>query len=321
MGGAGKAQDRGALERFLREHGFQPVRLERIPTGKFNDSYFVSTAEGREVVLRVAPPDDAGFLFYERGMMAQEPGVHRLVRQRTAIPVAWVLVYDDSRSIIDRDALVMERLEGRALSDIALSPAAAERVLEQVGRHLRDLHDACRAERYGYLGEHRPMAPAASWAEAFRTMWALLVDDIRACGAYDADEARTVRDALEPHLPLFDRQVPSCLLHMDVWAQNILVSQGGEVSGLVDWDRALWGDVEIEFAVLDYCGISRPSFWRGYGRPRDTSPAAQVRGVFYYLYELQKYIVIRTLRGRDPAAARRYKAHAARMLAELERRG
>ncbi|WP_256973118.1 aminoglycoside phosphotransferase family protein [Nostoc sp. T09] len=59
------------------------------------------------------------------------------------------------------------------------------------------------------------------------------------------------------------------LLHMDVWFQNILVDSAGNVTGLVDFDRALWGDPEIEFAVLDYCGISEPAFWRGYGRERD----------------------------------------------------
>ncbi len=47
---------------------------------------------------------------------------------------------------------------------------------------------------------------------------------------------------------------------MDVWAQNILVDSMGNVSGLVDFDRALWGDPEIEFAVLNYCGISEPAF-------------------------------------------------------------
>jgi len=57
--------------------------------------------------------------------------------------------------------------------------------------------------------------------------------------------------------------VPASLLHLDAWAQNILVDEAGNVTGLVDLDRALWGDPGIEFAVLDYCGISEPVFWRG----------------------------------------------------------
>ena len=112
---------------------------------------------------------------------------------------------------------------------------------------------------------------------------------------------------LETYQPVFDRHVPASLLHMDVWGQNILVDQKGKLTGLLDWDRALWGDPEIEFAVLDYCGISHPSFWEGYGQQRDQSKAAQVRNLFYLLYELQKYIVIRHARNRDPVSANRYK--------------
>lgn len=308
---------RAKLRALLQSHGLAPVRFERITTGKFNESHFIGLDDGRDVVLRIAPPEDAGFLFYERGMMRQEPALHRIIREKTAIPVAEVLIYDDTRKLIDRDFLVMERLPGRAMSETVLSRSATDRAFEETGRRLRELHEECRAEKYGYLGEHRPMEPADTWVEAFGMMWSLLVEDIRACGAYDADEARAVREVLTPRLKLFDRDVPSSLLHMDIWAQNILVDSSGHVTGLVDWDRALWGDVEIEFAVLDYCGVSTHAFWRGYGKERDTSPAAQLRGVFYYLYELQKYIVIRTLRSKRPAEAALYKAHAARILREI----
>lgn len=326
------------LSAILSAHDLGATRFRRVTTGKFNASWYVALEDGREVVLRVAPADDAGFLFYERNMMRQEPGLHRVIRERTSIPVAEVLVYDGSRALIDRDFLVMVRLSGTAMSQARLSADAADRALEQVGRHLRELHDTCRMvgpeRKYGYLGEHRCMEPASTWAEAFGVMWAKLVEDIRACGVYDRDEARAVTAALEKHLAHFDRDVPSSLLHMDIWSQNILVGAGdggdgsngsngndgnneGRVTGIVDWDRALWGDPEIEFAVLDYCGISEPAFWRGYGKARDESPEAKLRWLFYHLYELQKYIVIRTLRSRRPAEAATYKAHAARMLAQV----
>jgi aminoglycoside phosphotransferase (APT) family kinase protein len=190
---------------------FEPIR-----TGKHNTSYYVRTP-GAEWVLRISPPDDAGFLFYERRMMAQEPQLHGLLRAETTVPVAEILAYDDSRSLLDRDYL------------------------------------------------------------------------------------------LNVYRPHFDRPVPASLLHMDVWSQNILVDGAGRVTGLVDLDRALWGDPEIEYAVLDYTGISEPAFWRGYGRPRDTSFSAQVRARFYLLYEVQKYIVIRIWRRNDPGQALQYK--------------
>jgi aminoglycoside phosphotransferase (APT) family kinase protein len=279
---------------------FEPIR-----TGKHNTSYYVK-GTGHELVLRISPPDDAGFLFYEQRMMAQEPQLHRLLRTETTVPVAEIRAYDDSRSLLDRDYLLMERLPGRPLTDANLTERQVDGVLEQVGVYLGQMH-ALVADRYGYLGAHRPMTPQPTWVKAFTVMWNKLLDDIVACGGYTPQEADALRRLLDVYRPHFDRPVPASLLHMDVWSQNILVDGAGRVTGLVDLDRALWGDPEIEFAVLDYCGISKPAFWQGYGQRRDTSFSAQIRARFYFLYEVQKYIVIRIWRRNDPAEALQYK--------------
>jgi aminoglycoside phosphotransferase (APT) family kinase protein len=285
----------------------EPGRLvfEPIRTGKHNTSYYVRGA-GAELVLRISPPDDAGFLFYERGMMAQEPQLHALLRAQTSVPVAEILAFDDSRALVDRDYLLIARLPGLPLSEAALTKSQQDRVLEQVGAYLAQMH-ALVADRYGYLGVHRPMQPQATWSEAFVVMWNKLLDDVVACGGYTPEEADAMRRLLRIYRPHFEHDPPASLLHMDVWSQNILVDSGGRVTGLLDLDRALWGDPEIEFAVLDYCGISEPAFWRGYGRDRETSFSAQIRARFYLLYEVQKYIVIRIWRRDDPAGALRYK--------------
>jgi aminoglycoside phosphotransferase (APT) family kinase protein len=284
-------------------HPGQPLRVTPIPTGKFNDSFFIA-GDGVDWVIRIAPPQDAVFLFYERNMMAQEPGLHRLLRASTDIPVAEVVAYDTSHAILDRDFLVLERLPGQPVSQASGMDYAS--VLRQTGRYLSQAHSLTDGQ-YGYLGEHRCMEPQTTWQDAFCVMWHKLLDDVVATGHYSAEDEARARRVLDDRVALFDRDVPSSLLHMDIWAQNILVDEGSTVTGLVDWDRALWGDPEIEFAVLDYCGISEPPFWEGYGQPRDVSREAQIRNVVYLLYELQKYIVIRHGRSHDPAGARRYR--------------
>lgn len=61
-----------------------------------------------ELVVRVAPPRDEVFVFYERHMMRQEPQIHALLLERTSAPVAPVLIYDDLRELIDRKSQVMQ---------------------------------------------------------------------------------------------------------------------------------------------------------------------------------------------------------------------
>ncbi len=306
------------LAKLVLEHvDSQPADLAftRVPTGKFNTTYFVDGAH-RPLVLRIAPPDDAGFLFYERNMMAQEPGIHAVIRDRTSAPVAEIIAHDTTRAHVDRDYLLMERLPGGALTHFAGTAPQFDGVLEQTGRYLREIHDIT-AERYGYLGEHHCMEPQADWASAFSVMWGKLIDDIVGTGYYASDDEAYAKRLLDKHISHFDRPVTSRLLHMDIWSQNILVDTDAKVTGIVDFDRALWGDKEIEFAVLDYCGISEPAFWRGYGRERDVSGPAQIRRAFYLLYELQKYIVIHHYRHAGPTDCPQYKQQAMSMMARL----
>jgi hypothetical protein len=75
----------------------------------------------------------------------------------------------------------------------------------------------------------------------------------------------------------------------------------------------LRGDPEIEFAELDDCGTSEPPFWEGYGAERVRSPEAEVRRAFYLLYEVQKSIVIRRVRGNDPVRADAYRTRCLRL--------
>lgn len=292
------------------------LTFEQIATGHFNTTYFVSGLD-RGMVLRIAPPDDAGFVFYERGMMAQEPGIHRLIRERTSAPVAEIIAYDTSRKHVDRDYLLMERLPGIPLSDFHPTRAQFDNAMEQTGRHLREIHEIT-ADRYGYLGEHNCMEPQADWASAFRIMWGKLVEDVAGSGYYDRDEASFARGLLDRHYHHFDRPVTSRLLHMDIWSQNILVDDDANVTGIVDFDRAAWGDKEIEFAILDFCGISVPAFWGGYGRERDVSEPARVRQLFYLAYEVQKYVPVYHYRNREPHTAERYKQDSLAILRQID---
>lgn len=281
-------------------------------TGHFNSTFFVEGA-ARPLVLRIAPADDVGLVFYEKGMMAQEPTVHALIRERTSVPVPEILAYDHSRRLIDRDYLLMERLPGAPLSQCSPTRVGREKILAQVGEYLRQIHQIT-ADRYGYLGEHNCMEPQSTWAAAFRIMWAKLIDDVSDAGYCDAGERRRITGLLDRHFALFDRPVTSRLLHMDIWGQNILVDEYAHVTGLIDFDRALWGDKGIEFAVLDYCGISEAAFWQGYDEPRDRSPAAMIRRAFYIAYEVLKYIPIYHWRNGDPVTAARYKREALAIL-------
>jgi aminoglycoside phosphotransferase (APT) family kinase protein len=280
-----------------------PIDISRISRGRFNDAFFVT---GKEVewVIRIAPPRDSVFTFYERDMMRQEPGIHALLLANTSVPVPKVIAYDDSLAHIDRDFIILKRLPGNPMVDV---PIDENTVYRQVGAYLAQTH-ALTAETYGYIGDHRPMEPQSSWVDAFHFMWNRLIDGIVEVGQYSESEHTEIRRLLDQHIQLFDRNVPSSLLHMDCAADNILVDGDSKVTGLIDWERSLYGDPEIEFALLDSWGVSTPAFWEGYGKQPDRSAEAQIRQAFYLLYNTQKHIIIQQGRNNNPEGARTIKA-------------
>jgi fructosamine-3-kinase len=312
-----------ALELAAALLGPGPWRCRGFGAGKFSDTFEVA-GDGGQYVLRVAPSDSVLQLFYERRMMRQEPAIHRRLLAETSVPVPRIVAHDFSRTLIDRDYLIMPKLPGEVVGRAGLSGEAADRAFGQWGRYVAEIHGLTDpANRFGYLGEHHCMEPQPTWREAFAVMYRKELDDIVACGVYDRPTADAARGLLEDHLDVFDHCDTSRLLHGDLWVTNLLVAPGGEVTGVIDFDRACWGDVEWDLAIAEYCGVTRPAFWEGYGRRVETheGPPA-VRRMFYLLYEHQKYIVISmSSRRDDPVRARRYAAESLGVMDRFRRTG
>jgi aminoglycoside phosphotransferase (APT) family kinase protein len=303
----------------LRLNG-QPLSIVPVGAGQFSTSWFVwveGPPHAGEYVLRVAPPDDAGFLFYEYRMMRQEPALHRLVRRRTGIPVPRIVAYDFSRTRIDCDWLIMERLSGEPLLKVQprLMARQLHAILVDLGRHTAALH-RIRSRLFGYRGPHEPMPPQRTWADAFAIMWSKLIEDVRATDLYSPALCDLAASLFPRHRCVFEGNLPACLCHMDLWSENVLVHKG-QLSGLIDFDRACWAEPGIDLAIAEYCGLTRSPFWTGYGsRPEPTEPFL-LRRWFYLMYEHQKYIVIHAARRDDLARARDYAADCRTMLEQF----
>jgi len=281
----------------------------------FNTSYVFSLG-GREYILRIAPPSDDGLLFYEKGMMATEPITHRLILEQTDLPVPRILAYDDSGSIIPNRFLIMEKLPGQPLSELNLSTNLLQKILVELGVMVRKLH-SIKGEKFGYTGPNKVMEPRDNWADAFLEMMDRILRDLVGAGIYSAAEADEAMKIFQRHRPHLENISTPSLLHMDIWQENILVGDDNRITGIVDIDRSTWGDPELEFAILDICGLSYPYFFQGYGRDRDRGRPAIARQKMYTLYEFFKYLFIYTVRRPNKSVFRWYLSHVQRLLREL----
>ena len=230
----------------------------------------------------MAPADNVQKLFYEVDMMKSEPFIHDLVGQNTSIPVPEIVFSDFSGEVVDTDYLIMEYLPG--------SPGSFSHSV--LGKFVRELHDI-HGQAYGYPERAAPVGD--NWPVVFKRYVEMIFDDCLSCKVIDSEEYDWFLSVYDENFSVIE-DVRASLLHLDLWWQNILTVDG-EITAVLDFDRGLFGDVELEFAVLDTYGYSTPDFFEGYGRPRPCDERAQVRQKLYIVYELIKYAFIRTARG------------------------
>ncbi|MHC4060571.1 MAG: phosphotransferase [Planctomycetota bacterium] len=290
------------IDEIVRKTGLGRCDVRAVGAGHYNDSYYVDSDKGK-FVLRIAPADSVPKLFYEVDMMKSEVNIYSMVRENTDLPVPEIVHCDFSRKLIDRDYLIMEYLDGD-------SGFFDERDL---GRYVRQLH-AIKADECGY--PERAAPTGRSWPEIFCTYLKLIFNDCLSCSVIDEPEFRQFLSVYEKYRDVICDVSPS-LLHLDLWSQNIL-TVNGRISAVLDFDRGLYGDPELEFAVLDTYGYSSEEFFEGYGQPRPFDSEARIRQRLYIVYELIKYAFIRVARGKNMSTGRRHVAQCKRILAEIE---
>lgn len=96
-----------------------------------------------------------------------------------------------------------------------------------------------------------------------------------------------IREIFNRHASLLNEVKHPVLVHWDLWSGNIFIIEKHEksqVEGIIDWERAYWGDPESESAIAtNYYG---PAVFQGYGRPLPKGRNAAIRHKMYQIYLL-----------------------------------
>lgn len=249
-------------------------------SGHYNDVYKITTNDN-SYILRIAPDDNTPKLFYEKDMMQAEPYLHKLIAEKTDVPLPKVLYYDFSKEFIKRDFLIMEFMIGEH-SNFSLF---------ELGRLVKKLHSV-KADFFGYPNRNLPKK--SSWKETFLFYVELIFNDCLQVGAITKEEYNWFLDKYYKYKNSIKEVLP-VFLHLDLWSANILV-KNGKINAILDFDRGMFGDPELEFAVLDTYGYATKEFFSGYGTPRPNDKDSMIRQRLYIVYELIKYTFIRLAR-------------------------
>ncbi|MNO18383.1 Phosphotransferase enzyme family protein [compost metagenome] len=256
------------------------ISSRELTGGFFNTAYDLELSDGRSVILKVAPAGETETLSYEKDIMRAEVEALRLVQAAGSVPAPVVYGFDESLKLIPSPFFFMEKVEGDPYNEVKDSLPDEVRVsIERELGHYQRLINEIMGDRFGLFGESADTA-ARTWRETFTAMIHNVLDDGQRLGAVLPASYDEIKESLHKYLPALEEVTEPRLIHWDLWNGNIFVKDGVIVS-IIDWERALWGDVLMEYYFRHF--ENSPAFFEGYGTTFD-SPNERLRIRLYDLY-------------------------------------
>lgn len=299
--------------------------LVELTEGYYNAAYRLRLADGQVFVLKVAPPPGMDLLTHEVDLMRTEVRFFEQAREAGA-PVPAIAFADLERDLVGRDYMFLEELAGESLAQVdpRLSTVDRGAIRRQIGAAIGRVH-AVTGERYGY-----PLRDSRTWQSTWRDAFLTMIDDILADAARLNSELPlplpSIADRFARHATLLDAVDRPALVHYDLWDGNMFVRQeddGWRLTGLIDGERAFYGDPYAEFVSIALFRDIRelPEVLEGYaattGGPVKFTEDVELRIALYtgYLYLIMA--VEGATRGYDPEKHEPVRRHVLTLLAEL----
>jgi len=257
--------DRAGVEAWFGEHvvGVElPLAFERISGGHSNLTYGVTDAAGRRWALRRPP---LGKRLGSAHDMARE---HKVVSALgpTTVPVAPVVGLCEDENVNGAPFYAMEFVEGpilRGLAEAGAFPQGADRqaIGMRVADTLVDIH-AVDPDAVGLGDLGRKEDYVARQLRRWQGQWEK--SKTRELAAIDA-----VHERLAARIP---EQGPATIVHGDYRLDNMILTPGGEVAAVVDWELCTLGDPLADVGLLMVYWPRRGEDPVALGQPANLAP-------------------------------------------------
>ncbi|HEX3016288.1 MAG TPA: fructosamine kinase family protein [Caproicibacter sp.] len=231
--------------------------------GLFNTTYMVCYGDDKKrSVLRCGPVNRHLLMAFEENLMQAEMFVYELC-EKAKVPCSHVLACDTSKKIMNRDYMFVEYIESVALSSTSIQNGQKPDLYCQVGKYMNQFHAITNSSfgRVSYIVTGRSFS---SWYDYLIFEIKDIIQRSRKFNAFSENEIHLITSVLIKYKLLLEEIKKPHLIHSDLWDGNVLISNKNgqyDVAAIIDADRAIFGDVDFEFASP---WMINTDFLRGY---------------------------------------------------------
>jgi len=242
--------------------GYNILELNELTEGLCNVAYLLVLDNDKKTILKIAPKDKHTLLTNEVNMMKAEIKAMQLSREYTDVPVAEVYRYDDTCTICDSEYFFMEVLDGQ--SYFSMKNTLTQEVISQVDYEVGMIEKkitSVKGEKFGLMGD------SEHWTDNLYDMtYAMLcgvLKDAQEKNIFICFSAEEILAELTMDKSCFLEVTQSVFVHWDMWEGNIFLKDG-HVCGIIDWERALWGDALMDDRFRRH--TRNDDFLKGFGQ-------------------------------------------------------
>ena len=217
----------------------QITEIKELTEGMCNVTYDIAFGDGSESILKIAAKDRSGNTSNEVNLMQAEVNAMRLVAGKCSCKVADVQYYDTSNTVCDGNYFFMEKLPGDNFFLIreSLSEEEIAGIHKEIGKISKELSNIQNSE-FGFLGDEIRFVTLYDFV---KYMLMNLISDVEKKNIDIGYDKQFFQEQLESDKNFFKEVTHASLVHWDMWEGNVFVKDG-HVSGIIDWERALWGE-------------------------------------------------------------------------------
>jgi Ser/Thr protein kinase RdoA (MazF antagonist) len=225
--------------------GIEPLDLDaQTNLGNVNSVRVGELVSGKEVIIRCHPKGIKNGYFYAEAEAAKRV-------KEAGLPSYDTLAVHDFEGGDDFAFQVIEKLPGTAIKKwLEQHPADEAKLLSQVGKMMARLHqikvdgfgafDNEKAKSGELVGLHK------TFGEAVRAGLPFNLDVLAREGILTTEQSQAVTALYSDDNPLLD--VPQAVLVHNDFADWNLLTDGEEVTGILDWDECVGGDSVSDIA-------------------------------------------------------------------------